>query len=202
MPRFVDKKAKAKEISIAAIKVFRALGFHETRMADIAEAAGVGKGTLYEYFKGKAELVQFVFEDYFTSFSQGLARAMQTTATPSEKLLAFIDFAIVHAEEWEDQCTIYIDCFSSPVSRSELFSLAAIYDPMKQAIARLVREGQAAGEIDSGFVPEVVAQLFVSIYDGIILHRMLQGRVMERSRLHEAVALLLKKGLLSTDKDK
>ncbi len=93
---------------------------------------------------------------------------MEGTTGPSEKLLAFIDFAIVNAEEWEDHCTIYIDRFSSPASRAALFSPSAIYDPMKQIIAALVREGQAAGEIGSDFVPEVVAQLFVSIYDGII----------------------------------
>lgn len=198
MPRSVDKKAKAREISKAAIRVFRERGFHEARMADIAEEAGIGKGTLYEYFKGKIELVRFIFDDYFASFSQGLTAVLEGASTASEKLLAFAEFAIVRAEEWEDQCAVYIDCFSSPVSRLELFSLSSVYDPMKQTIADLVRMGQEAGEIDKEFVPETVAQLLVSIYDGIILHRILQGKEMDLNSLHKAVLRLFTGGLLRT----
>ena len=48
MPRIVDKQRKAEAIRQAALEVFRKTGYHRTRMADIAEAAGIGKGTLYE----------------------------------------------------------------------------------------------------------------------------------------------------------
>jgi AcrR family transcriptional regulator len=195
MPKIVDKQAKAKAISKAAIQVFREQGYHEARMADIAEAAGIGKGTLYEYFKGKPDILRFIFQDYFAEFSRGLVEALKSAHGPAEKLLALVDFAVVHSEEWEDQCAVYINCFSSPKTREDLFSLSDIYGPMKNIIASLVREGQAAGEIQPTFVPEVVAQLFVSIYDGIILHRMLQGRAMESEALLQALFGLLKTGL-------
>jgi TetR/AcrR family fatty acid metabolism transcriptional regulator len=50
MPKIVDKKKKAEAISDAALKVFRERGYNKARMADIARMAGMGKGTLYEYF--------------------------------------------------------------------------------------------------------------------------------------------------------
>ena len=75
MPKIVDKQAKTQAIAAAAIKVFRQRGFHQTRMADVAAAAGVGKGTLYEYFQDKADILRFAFEDYFSTFITGATLA-------------------------------------------------------------------------------------------------------------------------------
>lgn len=51
---------KNKEIAIveAALKLFKEKGFSAVRIADIAREAGVGKGTVYEYFSSKEELLQ------------------------------------------------------------------------------------------------------------------------------------------------
>lgn len=42
----------------AAIKVFSTWGYHNARMEEIAAAAGIGKGTIYEYFPSKLQLFQ------------------------------------------------------------------------------------------------------------------------------------------------
>ena len=44
------KKGKRELILEAAINVFSTKGYHNTRMEEIASQAGVGKGTIYEYF--------------------------------------------------------------------------------------------------------------------------------------------------------
>lgn len=46
-----------REILEAALGSFATRGFRETRMADIAEAAGFTAASLYTYFKSKAEIV-------------------------------------------------------------------------------------------------------------------------------------------------
>ena len=79
MPKIVDKKKKANAISDAALKVFRELGYNQTRMVDIAQMAGMGKGTLYEYFKDKAAILQFSFDQYFSVFSKGSLMEHQCT---------------------------------------------------------------------------------------------------------------------------
>jgi len=61
-------KPKAKErILEAAMEVFSHKGFHPATMDEIAEKAGVGKGTLYRYFETKeklfAELVRLRLEE-------------------------------------------------------------------------------------------------------------------------------------------
>ena len=44
-----------------AIKVFSQQGFYKAKIEEIAEQAGVGKGTVYEYFASKEELFLEMF---------------------------------------------------------------------------------------------------------------------------------------------
>lgn len=52
------KEAKRELIFKAAEDVFSAWGYHNATMSEIAAAAGIGKGTIYEYFSSKLELFQ------------------------------------------------------------------------------------------------------------------------------------------------
>ncbi|WP_406677238.1 TetR/AcrR family transcriptional regulator [Moorella sp. ACPs] len=49
---------KRQQILAAATGVFATRGFYQAKIADIAAAAGVGKGTVYEYFRSKKDLFQ------------------------------------------------------------------------------------------------------------------------------------------------
>ena len=52
------------EIFSAAVKLFAEKGFNETSMREIAEAAGIGKSTLYDYFPSKDEmLIAYVVDE-------------------------------------------------------------------------------------------------------------------------------------------
>lgn len=196
MPKIIDKQEKMKTISDAALRVFRELGYPNTRMADIAKSAGIGKGTLYEYFRDKADILRFAFDEYFRIFIEGVFEAMKDKTSPSEKLISLIDFALQHAAEWEDHCAIYVDYFGvARTDKGGQFSLSTMYGQMKSLLINLVSEGQAAGEIDKEFAPIVAAELLVSLFDGIILHRVFEGQGTDRESLRIATVNLIKNGL-------
>lgn len=50
-----DKHLK---ILMAAKEVFEEEGYHEAKISEIAKRAGIGKGTVYEYFKSKQSLFE------------------------------------------------------------------------------------------------------------------------------------------------
>ena len=54
------KEARPQEIVDAALDVFTERGFAATRLDDVAQRAGVSKGTLYLYFPNKEELFKAV----------------------------------------------------------------------------------------------------------------------------------------------
>ncbi|MDY6789910.1 MAG: TetR/AcrR family transcriptional regulator [Thermodesulfobacteriota bacterium] len=51
------KEVRKKEIIIAATAIFAIKGFSGTSMLEIAKKAGVGEGTVYEYYKNKENLL-------------------------------------------------------------------------------------------------------------------------------------------------
>ena len=197
MPKIVDKKKKAEAISDAALKVFREHGYNKTRMADIAQLAGMGKGTLYEYFKDKGDILRFAFDQYFSVFSEGVLKAMKEKTKPSEKILSLIDFALRHAAEWEDHCAIYVDYFGAARSEErKRLSLSSIYAEMKDILENLIKEAQSANEIDEKFDPGAVAELLLSIYDGIILHEIFVGQRINMDLTRKTAISLITQGLI------
>jgi AcrR family transcriptional regulator len=57
------KRKKRKEIFNAAIDTFLKKGFVETSMREIAELAGMGKSSLYDYYKTKEDMLIYFAKD-------------------------------------------------------------------------------------------------------------------------------------------
>ncbi len=55
-PKRIDKDTKRDALVAAAAAVFAARGYRNATMEEIAQAAGVAKGTLYLYFQDKEAL--------------------------------------------------------------------------------------------------------------------------------------------------
>lgn len=58
-----EQSNRRHEIFNAAMHLILERGFQETSMREIAEAAGMGKSSLYDYFKTKDEILVFVIEE-------------------------------------------------------------------------------------------------------------------------------------------
>jgi len=71
-PNVTDERTS--QIITAAEDVFTKKGFAEARMDDIAEETGLSKGTLYNYFKSKDDLIiailDRIFQREFKAFEQ------------------------------------------------------------------------------------------------------------------------------------
>ena len=68
-PNVTDERTS--QIITAAEDVFTKKGFNEARMDDIAEETGLSKGTLYNYFKSKDDLIIAILDRMFQrEFSQ------------------------------------------------------------------------------------------------------------------------------------
>ncbi len=58
-----EQNRRRHEIFAASVRLFLKNGFQETSMRTIAEATGVGKSTLYDYFRTKEEILVWGVED-------------------------------------------------------------------------------------------------------------------------------------------
>lgn len=83
---------KRTRILKAARRVFLQRGFDAATMDEIAQRAGIAKGTLYLYFQDKVDLYAAQIEDRITDLTQTLSAIAAAEKPPIEKLTA-----IVHA---------------------------------------------------------------------------------------------------------
>jgi len=92
MSSAIDKKEKTrKNIIDAAIKVLGNKEYHECLIDMIAKTAGIGKGTVYLYFKSKQGLYYSILFELITE-AKGLAEAaMKSSNNPCEQLRTLLE---------------------------------------------------------------------------------------------------------------
>lgn len=91
MPKIIDKTEKKHKILQAAIKEFASKGFKEAKISGIAENAGIGKGTVYEYFNSKDELFYNAFNFFMDEINTIIAKKIYNIFDPLEKIRAFFN---------------------------------------------------------------------------------------------------------------
>ncbi len=87
-----QKSLNDKEIRIleAAGLLFARYGLKKTSIDEIAQQAGLGKGTIYLYFKSKEELFAKIVEGFGERLIYGLEQAIARSATPADQLRDFV----------------------------------------------------------------------------------------------------------------
>ena len=98
----VDEKSKEDHILDVAKKIIEEKGFYNTRMDDIAERAGVAKGTLYLYFKSKDDLFSRLIEREYNKVVGGLIKVAELKDDVTSKLDAVIEGFLEYMEENRD----------------------------------------------------------------------------------------------------
>jgi AcrR family transcriptional regulator len=90
----------AEKILDAAGRLFGTRRFHEVRMDDIAAEAGVGKGTLYRYFKDKDELYLKLLERASGQFTDRVQAAVGHQGGTRARLVALVATVLDYFDEY------------------------------------------------------------------------------------------------------
>ena len=76
----------------AAFQVFRTKGYHNAKIQTIAKEAGIGKGTVYEYFSGKQEIFEESFIRYIERGYLEVRGIFDSELPFKEKLAKFLKY--------------------------------------------------------------------------------------------------------------
>jgi AcrR family transcriptional regulator len=101
------------ELLEAARKVFAEKGFHEATVDEIAEAAGVAKGTVYLYYRSKRAIYWAALERGITALHDEVKSKLAAESTLENKVRAFIAIKITYFERNRDFFKIYLSEFGS-----------------------------------------------------------------------------------------
>ncbi|MEA1953898.1 MAG: TetR/AcrR family transcriptional regulator [Campylobacterota bacterium] len=97
MAILVNKEEKRSNIACSCKEILLEHGIKNLTILQIAKTAGVGKGTIYEYFENKEDIVFEIITMFITEHEKKLQEISNENISTKEKLLHF--FCMIHEEE-------------------------------------------------------------------------------------------------------
>ena len=168
------RSRKREDIVAAAARVFAAKGFTGTLIADIAREAGIGKGTIYEYFRSKEELFFGVFEWFAAESGRKAKIDVSTLSYPASERLSVLGESLMAA--WMEMKPLYslslefwAAAASSKMRGRFRTALRETYREFRDIVEAIVLEGIERREFDPSVNPVDIAATLVGSWDALIL---------------------------------
>jgi len=102
------------------MEIFIEKGYHASAIDDIAKRAGVSKGLMYNYYKGKEELLAEMVNVRIEEITQ-VMQAAAALPSPSEQLKHIIEGALSNAKQHPSIYKFYLHLQTQP-EKDELLS--------------------------------------------------------------------------------
>jgi len=153
------KEERRIEILQAAGRVFYLKGFEGTKIEDVAREAGIGKGTVYEYFDSKQQLFDEMVSYTREQHLKNIKTALQAGGTFREKFLALAKY---QTQVVSRHIHVFNAMACSKVMAREMGALFLEHNiRVGEILKNLVTEAMAKGELRSDIDPELAAAVMM-----------------------------------------
>ncbi len=160
-------KEKLREVRTELIlnlaeEVLEEKGYHETTMDEIAVRAGVAKGTLYQHFPSKDELIVALFERHLDRFEQAVAQAATAATTARGKLERILQYVYLERSGLHAQL-LQIISYGGEMREALKGRLRERLERLTVDITKLLEEGKVRSEFRAALSTELMLQTFMHI---------------------------------------
>ena len=155
----------------AALKLFVSEGYENASIDEIAAQAGLTKGAVYFYFKGKLALLHALLDEALDLY-RGIFRQMaQSDLSPTDQLELFVDWCADTGAENQDLLVLPILVSLQSIGKEPGVTerLETLYQRYHDEMARVTREGQQLGLFDDVLSANERAAVLVALTDGMLL---------------------------------
>ena len=154
------------------MQVFAREGYHRARMESVAAEAGIGKGTVYEYFRSKTDLFLALHDHMLSELKAFYMRELSGIQRPTLILGRFIAVAFQTFRLWEPFFLVFFD-FWAEGGRGEQQALLQTRLREAQSVSRNdIAAIISAGVKDGSFRcdnPSLAAASILASLDGLVL---------------------------------
>ncbi|MBD3275919.1 MAG: TetR family transcriptional regulator [Candidatus Marinimicrobia bacterium] len=185
-PKHVDKQARRIQIYEAAINLFAKQGVSSTTIQDIADQAGIGKGTIYEYFASKDELLTDIFTFILDDAQTAVEKEWKKQDNALDRLVTFFDALLAYFENIPENFTQILLLFwaegviqkpgTSKESYLEGFDFKNIYLEYLDFLIETITEAQEEGIFRKDFDAEKLASSLIGAVDGVMFQWFIVGK--------------------------
>ena len=162
---------KRTQILYAAIEIFAKEGLERGKIADIAKQAGIGKGTIYEYFKSKDEIFSAIENQMVNDGLAQVEQLINSKKSPTEKIEEMANYNINIHEVMGDSIIIFAEMWAQH-SRGQWHGhknsiFTDMYTSYHNAIKEILANGIEIGEFRE-MNKDGVATMLLALIDGIL----------------------------------
>jgi TetR/AcrR family transcriptional regulator, fatty acid metabolism regulator protein len=151
-PPAVDKR---RAILDAAVRVFARQGYHATRVADIADEAGVAYGLVYHYFDSKEEILNTLFQERWQLMLDAIVEIDRNTeGSAREKLYLVASFIIDsyrHEPDLMKVIIVEVTRAANSFGREHLATIRKAYGLIADIVEQARQDGSFKADISAEF---------------------------------------------------
>jgi AcrR family transcriptional regulator len=137
-----EMKETRNKILNAAVKAFSRNGFHQAKMDDIAETAGVSKGTLYYNFESKSLLFSATVIEGMEAVMEEIRESLKSDLHFTDHLRKLIDANVDVYIRYSDLAQIVFNEVSSGIDESVLRNIEEVRSRFIDLVAEELKVGQ------------------------------------------------------------
>jgi TetR/AcrR family fatty acid metabolism transcriptional regulator len=179
----------------AAVRTFARNGYHQARMADVAQEAGVAAGTIYLYFKSKDELLISIFAEKVQAFVREFRDRVDQEQGAAAKLRKLVELHLYEMQEHQDLAAV----FQLELRQSRRFMSAYPKVDLKDyfdLIGQIIEEGQEHGVFRQDLYVGAVKRALFGALDETVTSWLLAGKSYDLTQMVGPLADLFIRGLL------
>jgi AcrR family transcriptional regulator len=198
VPIIVDKARKRREILEAAMRVFSREGYHRAKMEAVAEEAGIGKGTVYEYFKSKTDLFLALHDHMLAELKAFYMKELEGIRQPAAMLERFIAVAFQTFRLWEPFFLVFFDYWAEG-GRGEQQTLLQTrlreaYAVARNDVAAIIAAGVKDGSLRCDN-PLLAAASILATLDGLVLQWLCDRDAFDLDAMRESLTQTILRSL-------
>jgi AcrR family transcriptional regulator len=179
------QEERERQILDAAAAVFARSGFSDTRMDDIAAAAGLSKGALYLYFPGKEGIILALLGHLFDRELEGIERALASEEPVVERLVEYVRVQCRDTAHLRGLLPVTYEFYATALRNGELRSFFHDYFARYTGLlGALLQQGIDRGELRPHDT-RAIATLLTAQFEGLALLWLLDPEVIDRARVLE-----------------
>jgi TetR/AcrR family fatty acid metabolism transcriptional regulator len=166
---------KREAILRAATSVFAEKGYFNSKVADIARAAGVADGTVYLYFKNKDDVLHSIFDRAMEEFIAEGRRELALLEKPEDKLRRIAELHLERLGADRDMAIVFQVELRGSIKFMQEFSSAGFAEYL-DIIRGTIEDGQKRGAFRSDLKPIVCAKMLYGALDEMVTNWILSNR--------------------------
>jgi AcrR family transcriptional regulator len=159
-----ETKAETRDrILDAARHLLVARGYEAATTRDIAEAANIANGTLFNYFANKEAILAALVAEQAASSQREFEKRSEQECSLEEELFAFVAAELRKLKPWRKHLPVLLETALNPLTMARADDAQAMRHSHLETVARLARRH------DFGDLSAMALQLYWTLYVGVLM---------------------------------